>query len=96
MGHCCGFHDSWVLCLAIYGNVKKEKEEALAQVKQLGYDIGVKVTEDALRAQVTGVCWGYCLQAMLHGHGHGHDTDTDTGIRQFLKNKDTTRQGHGG
>ena len=39
---------------------------------------------------------------MLHGHGyghgHGHDTDTDTdmGIRQFLKNKDMTRRGHGG
>ena len=31
-----------------------------------------------------------------HGHGHGHDTDTDTGIRQFLKNKDTTRRRHGG
>ena len=29
---------------------------------------------------------------MLHGHGHEHDTDTDTGIRQFLKNKDTTRR----
>ena len=27
-------------------------------------------------------------------HGHGHDTDTDAGIRQFLKNKDTTRCGH--
>ena len=34
--------------------------------------------------------------SMLHGHGHGHDTDTDTRIRQFLKNKDTTRRGHGG
>ena len=34
----------------------EKKEEALAQVKQFGYDIGVKVTEDALRAQVTGVC----------------------------------------
>ena len=35
---------------------------------------------------------------MLHGHGygHGHDTDTDTGIRQFFKNKDTTRRGHDG
>ena len=33
---------------------------------------------------------------MLHGHGHGHDTDTDTGIQQLLKNKDTTRRGHGG
>ena len=31
-----------------------------------------------------------------HGHGHGHDTDTDTRIQQFLKNKDTTRRGHGG
>ena len=37
--------------------------------------------------------WG-CSYAMLHGHGH--DTDTDTGIRQFLKNKDTTWRGHGG
>ena len=35
---------------------------------------------------------------MLHGHrhGHGHDMDTDTGIQQFLKNKGTTRRGHGG
>ena len=29
-------------------------------------------------------------------HGHGHDTDMDIGIRQFLKNKDTTRRGYGG
>ena len=38
------------------------------------------------------------LDPKLHGHGHGqgHNMDTDTGIRQFLKNKDTTRRRHGG
>ena len=40
----------------------EKKEEALAQVEQSGYDIGVKETEDILRAQVIEVCRGYCLQ----------------------------------
>ena len=47
------------------------------------------------RLSVT-VPWAPMLHGHGHGHGHGHDTDTDTGIRQFLKNKDTTRRGHGG
>ena len=37
-------------------------EEATAQAEQNGYDIGVKEIEETLRAQVTRVCWGYCLQ----------------------------------
>ena len=38
---------------------KKELEkkiEEVAQAKQAKYDVGVKETEDALRAQVTKVC----------------------------------------
>ena len=34
----------------------EKKEEALAQAEQSGYDIGVKEMEDALKAQVIGVC----------------------------------------
>jgi len=40
----------------------EKKEEALAQAEQSGYDIGVKKTEDILRAQIIEVCRGYCLQ----------------------------------
>lgn len=40
----------------------EENEETVARVEQNGYDIGVKETKDTLRAQVTGVCRGYCLQ----------------------------------
>ena len=40
----------------------KKKEEAIAQAKQSDYNTGVKEIEDALRAQVTGVFRGYCLQ----------------------------------
>ena len=44
---------------------KKEMEkveEATTRAEQNGYDIGVKETKDILRAQVTRVCRGYCLQ----------------------------------
>ena len=42
---------------------KLEKaEEAVAQAEQEGYDVGVKETEENLRAKVTGVCRGYYLQ----------------------------------
>lgn len=44
---------------------KKELEKAkkaAAQAEQDGYDIEVKETEEALRAQVTRVWRGYCLQ----------------------------------
>lgn len=44
---------------------KKELEKAkkaTTQAEQDGYDIEVKETEEALRAQVTRVCRGYCLQ----------------------------------
>ena len=40
----------------------KKKVEDIAQAKQAGYDVRVKETEDALRAQVTKVYQGYCLQ----------------------------------
>lgn len=55
---------SWLLPGTRLRFRKKElekKEEALTQVEQSGYDIGVKKTEDALKAQVIGVCRGYCL-----------------------------------
>ena len=38
----------------------------------------------------------YVARTRTWTQSHEHDTDTDTGIRQFLKNKDTTRRGHGG
>ena len=50
------------------GQIKAQKKEldkkqkALAQVEQSGYDTRVKEMKDALRAQVKGVCRGYCLQ----------------------------------
>lgn len=34
----------------------------MAQAEQAGYDVGMKETKDALRAQVTEVCRGYYLQ----------------------------------
>ena len=40
----------------------EKKEEDLTEVEQSGYDTGVKEIEDIFRAQVTGVCQGYCLQ----------------------------------
>ena len=40
----------------------KKAEEAAAQVEQDGYHTRVKETEENLRAQVTGVCRGYCYQ----------------------------------
>lgn len=40
----------------------EKKEEALAQAKQSGYDIGVKEIKDALKAQVTRVCRGHSFQ----------------------------------
>lgn len=43
----------------------KKKEEALAQADQSRYNIGVKETEDALKAQVIGVCHRYCLQVWI-------------------------------
>ena len=35
------------------------KKEAIAKVKQAGYDVGVKETEETLKAQVTEVCRNY-------------------------------------
>ena len=40
----------------------EKNKEAIAQAEQSSYDIGVKETEDTLRAQVIGVCQGYCLE----------------------------------
>lgn len=41
---------------------KKEAEKAQKEVQQEGYEIGVVETEDALRAEVPGVCRIYCDQ----------------------------------
>ena len=40
----------------------EEAEKAKDKVEQDGYDIGVVETEEALRAEVSGVCRNYCLQ----------------------------------
>ena len=40
----------------------EEAEKARDKVEQDGYDIGVVETEEALRAEVSGVCRNYCLQ----------------------------------
>ena len=39
---------------------KEEVEKAQEEAKQHGYDVGVAETEDALRAEVLGVCRLYC------------------------------------
>ena len=44
------------------GKKLEEAEKAKEQAEQEGYDIGVAETEDALRAEVVGVCRHYCLQ----------------------------------
>ena len=40
----------------------EEAEKARDKVEQDGYDIGVVETEEALRAEVSGVCRNYCLK----------------------------------
>ena len=40
----------------------EEVEKAKDQAEQDGYDVGVAETEEALRAEVVGVCRTYCLQ----------------------------------
>lgn len=42
---------------------RKKKKRRLLLRPSNRYDIGVKNTEDALKAQVIGICRGYCLQA---------------------------------
>ena len=44
------------------GKKLEEAEKARDQAEQEGYDIRVAETEDALRAEVVGVCRHYCLQ----------------------------------
>lgn len=41
---------------------KEEVEKAWEQAEQEGYDIGVAETEEALKAEVSGVCRTYCAQ----------------------------------
>ena len=56
---------NWLLLRRQLTPKKKELEkkiEEVAQAKQAKYDVGVKETKDALRAQVTKVCRSYCLQ----------------------------------
>ena len=36
-------------------------EEVVERVKQDGYDVGVKETEESIRAQIIDVCRGYCI-----------------------------------
>lgn len=40
----------------------EEAEKARDQAEQDGYEVGVNKTEEALRAEVVGVCKTYCLQ----------------------------------
>lgn len=40
----------------------EEVEEVAAKAEQEGYEVGVTEIEETLRAQVTEVCRGYCLQ----------------------------------
>ena len=40
----------------------KEAEKAVEEAEQEGYDVGMAETKENLRAQVTSVCRGYCLQ----------------------------------
>ena len=40
----------------------KEVEKAVEEAEQEGYDVRMAETEENLRAQVTRVCRGYCLQ----------------------------------
>ena len=44
------------------GALKKKLEKAVAQAEQEGYDTKVRETKEKLRAQVTSVYRGYCLQ----------------------------------
>ena len=40
----------------------KEVEKAVEEAEQEGYNVRMAETEENLRAQVTRVCRGYCLQ----------------------------------
>ncbi|KAL0007968.1 hypothetical protein SO802_009470 [Lithocarpus litseifolius] len=44
---------------------REEAEKARDQAEQEGYDVGVAETEEALRAEVSGVCRTYCRQVWL-------------------------------
>ena len=41
---------------------REQAEKARDHTKQEGYDVGVAETEEALWAEVSGVCRNYCLQ----------------------------------
>ena len=41
---------------------REQAEKARDQAEQEGYDVGVAETEEALKAEVSGVCRNYCLQ----------------------------------
>ena len=41
----------------------EEAEKAKDQTEQDGYDVGVAETKETLKAEVSGVCRNYCLQA---------------------------------
>ena len=42
--------------------VRDQAEKAKEEAEQEGYDIGVAKTEEALKAEVSGVCRNYYLQ----------------------------------
>ena len=61
----CKVEDQLAIAKEQIGTLKKKLEKAeaaAAQAEQEGYDIRVKETKENLRAQVTSVCKGYCLQ----------------------------------
>ena len=43
----------------------EDAEKAKDQAEQDGYNVGVVETEEALRAEVSGVCRAYCLQVWI-------------------------------
>ena len=60
----CQTEDQLSISKEQIGTLKRklaEAEKATKEVEQEGYDIGVAETKENLRAQVYGVCRGYCL-----------------------------------
>jgi len=61
----CLTEDQLTVAKEQIGALKKKLEmveEATAKAKQEGYEVRVAETEKNLRAQVIGLCRGYCLQ----------------------------------
>ena len=63
--HLCQIEDQLTIAKEHIGALKKkleEAKEATEKAKQEGYEVKVAETEENLRAQITKVCRGYCLQ----------------------------------